>query len=162
MAEERVPLVSIVIPVYRGANYMREAIDSALGQSWPRCEVIVVNDGSPDGGETERIALSYGDRIRYIAKENGGVSTALNEGIRQMKGEYFSWLSHDDEYRNKKKTRACRVIQALSGGAHRRPDKCAHHRAAPAAAWELRADAGNVAEGHTPAAPAHGGLCGAL
>lgn len=98
MAEERVPLVSIVIPVYRGANYMREAIDSALGQSWPRCEVIVVNDGSPDGGETERIALSYGDRIRYIAKENGGVSTALNEGIRQMKGEYFSWLSHDDLY----------------------------------------------------------------
>ena len=82
MAEERVPLVSIVIPVYRGANYMREAIDSALGQSWPRCEVIVVNDGSPDGGETERIALSYGDRIRYIAKENGGAERGYspNEG----------------------------------------------------------------------------------
>ena len=58
MAEERVPLVSIVIPVYQGANYMREAIDSGLGQSWPGCEVIVVNDGSPDGADTERIALS--------------------------------------------------------------------------------------------------------
>jgi glycosyltransferase involved in cell wall biosynthesis len=92
------PLVSIVIPVYNGGNYLRLAIDSALGQSYPRFEVIVVNDGSTDGGATREIALSYGDRIRYIEKENGGVATALNEGIRQMRGEFFSWLSHDDLY----------------------------------------------------------------
>ncbi|SBW10936.1 Glycosyltransferase [uncultured delta proteobacterium] len=92
------PLVSIIIPVYKGADYMREAIDSALAQTYDNCEVIVVNDGSPDNGETERIALSYGDRIRYFAKENGGVATALNLGIREMRGEYFSWLSHDDLY----------------------------------------------------------------
>lgn len=90
------PRVSIVIPVYNGANYMREAIDSALSQTYQNCEVIVVNDGSTD--ETEQIALSYGDRIRYFAKENGGVSTALNLGIQNMTGEYFSWLSHDDVY----------------------------------------------------------------
>lgn len=92
------PLVSIVIPVYNGADYMREAIDSALAQTYQNIEVIVVNDGSRDDGATERIAMEYGDRIRYIRKENGGVSTALNTGIRNMRGEYFSWLSHDDVY----------------------------------------------------------------
>lgn len=92
------PLVSIIIPVYNGANYLREAINSALAQTYPRCEVIVVNDGSTDFGETRDIALSYGSRIRYFEKENGGVATALNLGIRKMKGEFFSWLSHDDLY----------------------------------------------------------------
>lgn len=92
------PLVSIVIPVYNGGNFMREAIDSALAQTYENIEVIVVNDGSCDNGETDRIARSYGDRIRYFLKENGGVSTALNIGIQNMRGEYFSWLSHDDAY----------------------------------------------------------------
>lgn len=92
------PLVSIIIPVYNGSNYLREAIDSALAQTWPNIEVLVVNDGSDDGGMTEEIALSYKDKIRYIRKENGGVASALNTGIRNMRGEYFSWLSHDDLY----------------------------------------------------------------
>lgn len=95
---EKQPLVSIIIPVYNGSNFLRQSIDSALGQSYPNVEVIVVNDGSDDEGRTEAIALSYGHRIRYIFKPNGGVSSALNEGIRNMKGEYFSWLSHDDLY----------------------------------------------------------------
>lgn len=92
------PLVSIVIPVYNGAAYLGEAIDSALAQTCPDTEVVVVNDGSTDDGATEKIALSYGDRIRYFAKENGGVSSALNLGIKKMRGQYFSWLSHDDVY----------------------------------------------------------------
>lgn len=92
------PKVSIIIPVYNGANYMREAIDSALSQTYPNIEVIVVNDGSSDNGETDGIAKSYGDRIVYIVKENGGVATALNRGISEMSGEFFSWLSHDDVY----------------------------------------------------------------
>lgn len=92
------PKVSIVIPVYNGSNYMRDAIDSALSQTYRNIEVIVVNDGSQDDGETEKIAKSYGKKIRYYWKENGGVASALNFGIRQMKGEYFSWLSHDDIY----------------------------------------------------------------
>lgn len=92
------PKVSIVIPVYNGSNYLREAIDSALAQTYKNIEVIVVNDGSNDGGKTEEIARSYGDNIRYFPKENGGVASALNLGIREMRGEYFSWLSHDDVY----------------------------------------------------------------
>lgn len=92
------PLVSIIIPVYNGANYMREAIDSALAQTYKNIEIIVVNDGSKDNRKTEEIALSYGDKIRYFSKENGGCASALNIGIKNMQGEYFSWLSHDDVY----------------------------------------------------------------
>lgn len=92
------PLVSIVIPVYRGDPFLREAVDSCLSQTYPNIEIIVVNDGSDDDGKTEAIARSYGDRVRYYSKENGGVSSALNYGIAQMRGEWFSWLSHDDVY----------------------------------------------------------------
>lgn len=92
------PMVSIIIPVYNGSKYLDCAIDSALSQTYKNIEIIVVNDGSSDRGKTERIAKSYGDKIRYIYKENGGVSTALNLAIDEMRGEYFSWLSHDDTY----------------------------------------------------------------
>lgn len=96
------PLVSIVIPVYNGSDYMSEAIDSALAQTYSNIEILVINDGSNDDGATRKIALSYGDKIRYFEKQNGGVATALNLGIREMKGEFFSWLSHDDVYKSNK------------------------------------------------------------
>jgi glycosyltransferase involved in cell wall biosynthesis len=92
------PKVSIVIPVYNGSNYLHEAIESALAQTYKNIEIIIVNDGSNDNGRTEDIALSYGDKIRYFSKENRWVASALNLGIKEMKGEYFSWLSHDDQY----------------------------------------------------------------
>lgn len=101
------PLISIVIPVYNGSNYLAKAIDSALAQTYENIEIIVVNDGSRDDGATEKVALSYGDKIRYIKKENGGCSSALNKGIEEMNGEYFSWLSHDDMYTPEKI--ACQV-----------------------------------------------------
>ncbi len=90
------PLVSIIIPVYNGENYLKEAIDSALAQTYKNIEIIVVNDGSID--KTEKIVQSYGKKIRYLKKQNGGVATALNLGIKEAKGEYISWLSHDDVY----------------------------------------------------------------
>lgn len=92
------PKVSIIIPVYNGANFLREAIESAINQTYKNIEIIVVNDGSKDDNKTENIALSYSNKIRYIKKENGGVASALNLGIKNMEGEYFSWLSHDDLY----------------------------------------------------------------
>jgi len=91
-------LVSIVIPVFNGANYLAEAIDSALAQTWPATEVIVVDDGSTDCGATRAVIDSYGDRVRLVAKSNGGVASALNAGIAAMRGTWFSWLSHDDLY----------------------------------------------------------------
>ena len=96
MSNHECPLVSIVIPVYNGENYIRSAIDSAINQTYSNIEVIVVNDGSTDN--TEEIVLSYGNKVRYYKKDNGGVATAVNFGVSKMKGEYFSWLSHDDYY----------------------------------------------------------------
>lgn len=104
------PLVSVIIPVYNGSNYMTEAIESALAQTYKNIEIIVVNDGSTDNGETERIALSYGDRIRYYKKQNGGCASALNYGISKMKGQWFSWLSHDDVYLPEKIECAIRAV----------------------------------------------------
>jgi len=103
--------VSVVIPVFNGSDYLREALDSALAQTYPDIEVLVVNDGSNDDGKTETIALSYGDRVRYFRKENGGVAAALNFGIREMRGEYFSWLSHDDVYLPRKVEREVAVLE---------------------------------------------------
>ena len=105
------PKVSIVIPVYNGANYMKQAIDSALAQTYGNIEVIVVNDGSQDDGATDKIARSYGNQIRYFKKPNGGVATALNYGIEKMTGEYFSWLSHDDMYTPYKIEREVRCLR---------------------------------------------------
>ena len=90
------PKVSVIIPVYNGSNYLSDAINSALSQTYSNLEIIIVNDGSSDNGKTKEIALSYGNKIKYIEKENGGVSSALNTGIKNMTGEYFSWISHDD------------------------------------------------------------------
>lgn len=91
-------MVSIVIPVYHGDPFLREAIESCLAQTYKNIEIIVVNDGSDDGGKTDAIAAAFGEKIHYFKKENGGVSSALNYGIAQMRGEWFSWLSHDDVY----------------------------------------------------------------
>lgn len=104
--------VSIVIPVYNGANYLKDAIDSALAQTYENCEVIVVNDGSTDEGRTAAIAKSYGDKIRYFEKENGGVATAVNLGIEKMEGDYFAWLSHDDMFMRDKIERQINAIYA--------------------------------------------------
>jgi hypothetical protein len=92
------PLVSIIIPVFNGSNYLADAIYSALNQTYQNIEILIINDGSTDHGATEKIAKQFGDKIRYFHQENGGCGAALNLGIQQMKGQYFSWLSHDDLY----------------------------------------------------------------
>ncbi len=90
--------VTILIPVYNGGPYLTQAIESALAQTWPAVEVLVIDDGSDDDGHTERVCRSFGNRIRVIRRENGGVGAALNTGIAAMTGRYLSWLSHDDLY----------------------------------------------------------------
>lgn len=96
------PKVSIIIPVYNWSNFLDKAIESALYQTYKNIEIIVINDGSNDNWATEKIALSYGNKIKYFYKENGGVSTALNKWIQESSWEYISWLSHDDLYYNNK------------------------------------------------------------
>lgn len=107
------PKVSIVIPAYNASNYLAEAIDSALAQTYSNVEIIVINDGSDDNGATRKIALSYGESIQYFEKENGGSSSALNMGISKMSGEWFSWLSHDDLYMPQKIEKQIEYINLL-------------------------------------------------
>lgn len=88
--------VSIVIPVYNGEKYINEAIKNVLRQDYENYEVIVVDDGSTDKTllNIERDPLSK--NIKIIEKENGGVGSALNAGIKAMTGNWFKWLSADD------------------------------------------------------------------
>lgn len=86
--------VSIVIPFYN-CPYVNQAIESALNQSYPNIQVIVVNDGSTKYNEKIDPFLS---RICYIKQENRGTAGALNMGIQNATGEYFTWLSSDDLY----------------------------------------------------------------
>lgn len=107
------PKVSIVIPAYNASNYLAEAIDSALMQTYPDVEIIVVNDGSKDDDATRNVALRYGEKIVYIEKENGGSSSALNLGIANMTGEWLSWLSHDDLYYPQKLEKQIEYLNSL-------------------------------------------------
>jgi glycosyltransferase involved in cell wall biosynthesis len=91
---KREALVSIVIPAYNRADLITETVDSALRQTYPELEVIVVDDGSTDN--TKDVLLKYGDKIKYYHKPNGGIGSALNHGISKMNGKWFKWLSSDD------------------------------------------------------------------
>ena len=117
MSTASTPLVSIVIPVYNGARYVGQAIESALGQDYPSIEVIVVNDGSTDEGRTREAIAPYLPRVRYFEKPNGGVASALNFGIARMRGGYLSWLSHDDLYRSDKVSRQVARMSELESEA---------------------------------------------
>lgn len=90
------PLASIIINNYNYGRYLREAIDSALAQSYRPVEVIVVDDGSTDN--SREIIESYGERIRSIFKPNGGQSSAVNAGFRASRGELIANLDSDDVY----------------------------------------------------------------
>jgi glycosyltransferase involved in cell wall biosynthesis len=88
------PLVSIIIPTFNYGRYVQDAVDSALAQTYPHVEVIVVDDGSTD--DTKEQLAPYGDRIRYVYQDNQGLSAARNTGIRAARGEWISFLDSDD------------------------------------------------------------------
>lgn len=96
-AIERPPFFSVIVPVYNHDKYLGEALDTLLAQTFTNWEAIIVNDGSTDNTK-EVIAkyLSLDKRFKAIHKENGGVSSALNAGIKNAKGEWICWLSSDD------------------------------------------------------------------
>ncbi|MGG1518496.1 glycosyltransferase [Paenibacillus oryzisoli] len=99
--------VSIVIPFYNCA-YVDTAIESALGQTYPNIEIIVVNDGSTK--HVEKLD-PYMGRIRYVEKGNGGTASALNAGIKRATGDYFAWLSSDDMFEPRKVERQLAFMQ---------------------------------------------------
>lgn len=94
------PLVSILINNYNYGDYVREAIDSALNQTYQNIEVIVVDDGSTD--HSVDTIKSYGERIVPIIKENGGQASAFNVGFSAAKGDLICFLDSDDLFHLKK------------------------------------------------------------
>lgn len=106
------PLVSVIIPCYKQAVFLPEALESLLLQTYPRWEAIVVNDGSPD--DTEEVALKYAakdSRIHYLSQNNQGVSAARNKGIEQAKGELILPLDADDWIKPTYIEKAVKVFQ---------------------------------------------------
>ena len=90
-------LVSIIVPCYNQAHFLDEALQSVLSQTYTNWECIIVNDGSPDN--TENVAekwLVVDSRFKYIKKDNGGLSSARNTGIKMSSGEYILPLDSDD------------------------------------------------------------------
>jgi glycosyltransferase involved in cell wall biosynthesis len=92
MGEEQ-SLVSVIIPVYNGARYVREALESVFAQTYRPFEVIVVDDGSVD--DSGLIAQSFPE-VRYIRQANQGVAAARNHAIEVARGEFFAFLDQDD------------------------------------------------------------------
>lgn len=89
--------ISIIIPIYDVESYLRKCLDSIMEQSFPYFELLLINDGSTDA--SAQICQEYvekDDRIRYFEKENGGVSSARNFGIKHSRGEYITFIDSDD------------------------------------------------------------------
>lgn len=88
------PLISVIVPVYNGEEFIKEAIDNILSQKYPALEIIIVNDGSTDNSEA--IIKSLPTDLRYFYQDNNGPSSARNRGIRDASGEFISFLDVDD------------------------------------------------------------------
>jgi glycosyltransferase involved in cell wall biosynthesis len=89
-----VPVVSVVIPTYNSAAFLREAIQSVLGQTYDDFEIVVVDDGSTDN--TESVVHSFGDQVCYMKQQNQGAGAARNHGIKRSRGKYVAFLDADD------------------------------------------------------------------
>lgn len=91
------PLISIIVPVYNIEEYLPRCVKTLQGQTYPRIEILLVDDGSTDGTGVLCDRLSGEDpRVRVFHKENGGSSSARNLGIKEAKGEYLGFVDSDD------------------------------------------------------------------
>jgi glycosyltransferase involved in cell wall biosynthesis len=102
--------ISIAIPAYNSERCLGETLESALNQTHPAHEVIVVDDGSTD--RTEEIARSFGNRIRYIKQQNQGIAGARNAAVREATGDWIAFLDHDDLMLPTKLEKQLAIIEA--------------------------------------------------
>lgn len=94
---ESTPLVSVIIPVYKVEAYLAECVDSVINQTYHNLEIILVDDGSPDGcGAMCDAYAAQDERVRVLHKENGGLSSARNAGLEVMTGEWVLFVDSDD------------------------------------------------------------------
>jgi len=87
-------LVSIIIPVYNAAPFLKDSLESVINQTYSNIEIICIDDGSIDN--SLEILKFFSDKITIISQENQGLASALNVGIKKMKGKWFKWFSPDD------------------------------------------------------------------
>ena len=85
--------ISVIIPAYNAAKWLRAAVASVHGQTCPAEEIIIVDDGSTDG--TELLCREFGASVRYVRRENGGLSAARNTGVEVSSGEWLLFLDAD-------------------------------------------------------------------
>ena len=90
------PLITVIIGAFDAERYLGEAIESVLAQTYRNLELIVVDDGSTD--RTGEIAASYGDPVRCIRQENGGMAASRNRAIPEARGDYLAFLDADDRF----------------------------------------------------------------
>lgn len=107
--------VSVIIPSYNAAKYIKEAVDSALAQTYENIEVVVIDDGSTDN--TKKILAPYAEkmRIKYVYESNKGLAGARNAGIKNSQGEYIAFLDADDIFLPEKVEEQVRVLEANRG-----------------------------------------------
>jgi glycosyltransferase involved in cell wall biosynthesis len=103
------PLVSVVVPSYNSARVVGQTLDSAFAQTYPRLEIIVVDDGSTD--DTEEAVRPYRDRVVYVRQENRGLAAARNAGMARATGELVAWLDSDDLWNPEKVAVQVDVLQ---------------------------------------------------
>lgn len=96
----RTPLVSVIIPSYNHERYVGLAIESALAQTYPPHEIVVIDDGSTDG--TTAVLSRYAGRVHAVRQANAGVSAARNAGVKLVSGELLAFLDADDEWQPRK------------------------------------------------------------
>lgn len=92
------PLVSVIIPAFNAAEFIGETVDSVFAQTFTDFEVIVINDGSPDTQELERVLQRFPSKLHYIKQENQGAAAARNTGLRAAEGEFVAFLDADDAW----------------------------------------------------------------
>jgi glycosyltransferase involved in cell wall biosynthesis len=103
-------LVSVIVPVFNGERHLTECLRSAVDQSLPPFEVIVVDDGSTD--RSAEIAESFGGPVRCIRQANTGVAGARNRALAEAKGEFIGFLDHDDLWPREKLARQVEALVA--------------------------------------------------
>jgi glycosyltransferase involved in cell wall biosynthesis len=110
LTERRGGVVSVILPVWNGENYLKEAVESILAQDYPRLEIVIVDDGSTDG--TAPLIRSFGSKVRPLfLPENRGLGASRNAGIRIASGDYFAFLDHDDLWSPAKLSSQLRLLQ---------------------------------------------------
>lgn len=94
---KRKPLISIVVPIYKVEEYIRECVESLLAQTYTNLDIILVNDGTPDGSIDAVKDLAMDERVSIVNQHNQGLSAARNTGLRHAKGEYVAFVDSDDK-----------------------------------------------------------------